>query len=492
MKLNRLSLQKKFLLTFLSSTVIILVVNIFLFININNVINRIDKVYSSNMALNELSEALDDVQKYMDEFLNTKSNYSLEDYYRAVSDFRRLIDELNQNVTSDSMLLKEKIIHNLSDTYLKYTDETVSAKRGRIIEKYKVSYEESLKLYSYISTYIYTLNSERFTENSYNYGLLLQSFRTLEIISIIVLFALFFANTMISYFITKSITEPLIELAKTADEVASGNFDVKPVKVETADEIGIVAGAFNQMVERLKGYVDRIRENIERENEMKKHELLMEANLKDAKLKYLQAQINPHFLFNTLNAGAQLAMLEDADKTYDFIQNMAAFFRYNVKKDNESTTLGDEVRLVDNYIYILNVRFSGDIHFKKDIDERFLSINVPSMIIQPLVENAVNYGVRNISWESEIILSIKEDGDRVKISVKDNGIGMTQERIAQVLSGNAKTEDVDDSNGVGLNNVINRLSLMLHSENVIDIVSEGQDKGTEVILYIPIIEESEE
>lgn len=92
---------------------------------------------------------------------------------------------------------------------------------------------------------------------------------------------------------------------------------------------------------------------------MKEKELLMETHLKDAQLKYLQAQINPHFLFNSLNAGAQLAMMESADRTYDYIQNMAAFFRYNIKKDHDEVTLEEEIRLVDNYIYILNVRFSG-------------------------------------------------------------------------------------------------------------------------------------
>lgn len=95
----------------------------------------------------------------------------------------------------------------------------------------------------------------------------------------------------------------------------------------------------------------------------------MEAHLKDAKLKYLQAQINPHFLFNTLNAGAQLAMMEGADKTYQYVQNVADFFRYNVKRDDEPVTLSNEIELVDNYIYILNVRFSGEIKYRKNIDE---------------------------------------------------------------------------------------------------------------------------
>ena len=133
---------------------------------------------------------------------------------------------------------------------------------------------------------------------------------------------------------------------------------------------------------------------MEIQQSLKEKELMMEAHLKDAQLKYLQAQINPHFLFNTLNAGAQLAMMEGADRTYDYVQNVAEFFRYNVKKGNETVTVREEIELVDNYIYILNVRFSGEIHYEKKIEESLLSIQMPGMILQPVVENCVNHGIR--------------------------------------------------------------------------------------------------
>ena len=100
---------------------------------------------------------------------------------------------------------------------------------------------------------------------------------------------------------------------------------------------------------------------------MKERELLMETHLKDAQLKYLRAQINPHFLFNSLNAGAQLALMEDAEKTSIFIEKMADFFRYNVRKTEETATLEEELEAVDSYVYILNVRFAGEIHYEKEV-----------------------------------------------------------------------------------------------------------------------------
>jgi sensor histidine kinase YesM len=219
----------------------------------------------------------------------------------------------------------------------------------------------------------------------------------------------------------------------------------------------------------------------------------MTNHLKDAQLKYLQAQINPHFLFNTLNAGAQLAMMEGADKTCLFIENMADFFRSNMKSFDQDSTIRDEIKLVDSYIYILNVRFSGGIHFYKDVDESLLEVRVPSMILQPVVENAVNYGIRDIEYEGKIFLSVYQTEEQIEITIEDNGAGMNQSTIDRVM--NTKLEDsaalkerniTKDSNGIGLGNVINRLRLYYDMEDVFIIESEGRNKGTKVTICIPL------
>ena len=164
---------------------------------------------------------------------------------------------------------------------------------------------------------------------------------------------------------------------------------------------------------------------------------------------------------------------------------MADFFRYNVKKVSESSTLREELDVVDNYIYILNVRFAGDIHFNKSVDERVLDQKMPSMLLQPIVENAVNHGIRNVEWEGKIHLEVKKDGDYVRIRVADNGRGMTMERIAEVLEGKIK-EKQKNSSGVAMTNVIHRLELYYERKDLLSIHSEGLNKGTEVIVLLPI------
>lgn len=426
-KREPLSVQVKLTIFFFVTSVIVILVNIIMFININNAIDSVNRVYYTNFLINEAKDALDTVQRSMNEYLNTKSTYSIEKYFEAEQTYKDRLAELQSlNSGGDLGVIQSNII-NLSDTYLRYTSRTIQAKRGRVVEKYRQSYDTAEEIYGFINSYIYSLNNERFRQNTRNYTGLMDSFRSLEYITILVLVIMSIFNILVTGLYTKNIMDPVRE-----------------------------------------------------------RQIMMETHLKDAELKYLQAQINPHFLFNTLNAGAQLAMLESADRTYDYIQNMAAFFRYRIKGADGDTTLAQEIGLVDNYIYILNVRFSGEIRFEKDIDETCTKVIVPGMILQPVVENAVNYGVRNIDREKLIKLSVKRSGGRIEVIVYDNGAGMTSQRIEEVMAGTAGEEQImKDSNGVGLLNVISRMRLYYGKDEVLKIESDGKDKGTRVTLFIP-------
>ena len=132
--------------------------------------------------------------------------------------------------------------------------------------------------------------------------------------------------------------------------------------------------------------------------------------------------------------------MEGADRTYDYVQKVAQFYRYNMKKSQETVTIGAEIEMVDSYIYILNVRFAGDIHYEKKVDESLLSVEMPGMILQPIVENCVNHGIREMGDKGKILLSVYAVEDAVCIGIKDNGIGMSQETIDKVMSGTYRDE----------------------------------------------------
>ncbi len=484
---THLSIRVRLLMTFALTAMLMFVVNILLYSGINRSMRRLDAVYATNASLNELSGCLEDIQEDVFEYLNTKSSDSLEDYYRHVQDLQDMVGQLNADNIDSEMKLLEKDIRNMTDTYLGLAEETVQAKRGRNTERYNSMYSAAEQNYEYIQSAVYRLNDMQFRSNSDNYRIMMDSLSYMEIISSAIVVAAAVINLLVLLLLIRTITEPLSMLARSANEVAAGNFDIALADTGKRDEVGVVTHAFVKMVRSIREYIDKTKESMEKERKMKERELLMETHLKDAQLKYLQAQIHPHFLFNSLNAGAQLAMLEDAEKTSIFIERMADFFRYNVYKIEETATLAEELEAVDNYVYILNVRFAGDIHYETDIAPGFGEVRLPSMILQPIVENAVNHGIRNIEREGYIWLTVRPEDDRLRISVRDNGQGMSRKRIEEVLSGRARASDSGhDSTGIGLDNVMNRLELFFGEKDLFEIESAGENLGVEVRLTVPL------
>ena len=481
------SLQTKIISVCVFANFLIFVVNIFLLLGINSMANDMDMVYQDNRSLNELTLALDEVQDSMTTYLSSKTSDSLENYYISAGKFQSLTADLDDKVTDLSYNRMERNIKYMSQNYLEEVEQTIEAKRGRNVEKYRNYYERSTLLYSNIKAYLTSLNLELFVSNSDSFNTLLQDFKLFETVAVAVMTIVMIGNVFIVTSFVKTIILPLKKLSDCADEVADGNFDINLPRIHYNDEVGIVIGAFNKMVVSIKDYIEKLRESLEKEKNMQERELSMEAHLKDAQLKYLKAQINPHFLFNTLNAGAQLAMMEGADRTYEYVQTVADFFRYNVKNRQDTVALREEVTLVDNYIQILNVRFSGDIGYDKQVDERLLDYQMPSMILQPIVENAVNHGIREMAGEGRILLKVYREDDNLCISIMDNGKGMTKETIDEILSGTRNPEKIRyDNNGIGMDNVISRLRLFAGREDVIRIISEGPDKGCEICIRLPL------
>ena len=295
-----------------------------------------------------------------------------------------------------------------------------------------------------------------------------------EIMRITFIGALFIlaAAVLLSLMLSRVLSSPIHDLivAMQSFEKSGEGFSYEPVT--GVREVENLSASFDHMVKKIQKLMATVRSE--------------EVNLRKTELKALQAQINPHFLFNTLNAGMQLAMIEDADKTALFIENMAEFFRYNLSRINEDATLADEIQLVDHYIYILNVRFAGDIHYKKEIEPGLENVLVPSMILQPLVENAVQYGIRGVEWEGWVTLRIWQETGTVYIEVADNGRGMSRELIERVLQGeNVKNRKNSKSNGIGIYNVLERLQMYYTTEDVLEIKSDGEGKGTQFMLKIP-------
>ncbi|MCR5715285.1 MAG: histidine kinase [Lachnospiraceae bacterium] len=475
---------KKLIVVMIITAVALLFCNITLYTQINSMIRRINAVYSSNVNLSELSDSLEDVQTSMYRYLEIRDYSALMQYYLAAEEYRDLYEQLSSSVTNSPTQILEKNIRSMSNVFLQHADAAITAKRGMNVDEYTAEYNTSMRLYQFIVNDLSDLNEQLFQNNAASYRTLQQAMQFTEISSMVLLVIVILLTTVLVVQMTNNIVAPLTSLAHTAEAVGEGNLELQVMQTEGNDEIGILTRTFNGMVTSLNSYVIRVRESAEKEQEMMERELKMQAHLKEAQLRFLQAQINPHFLFNSLNAGVQLAEMEDDEKTAVFLEHMADFFRYNVKKGNSDTTLKEEVTSVENYIYILNVRFSGEIAFETQIDEEALRFRMPSMILQPIVENAVNHGIRDMAGGGRILLKIRYTPGEITVRIEDNGKGMSREQIEAIYASSLVRKE-KDSTGIGLDNVISRLSLYYDREDILEIISDGEDTGTSVVLHLP-------
>ncbi len=265
---------------------------------------------------------------------------------------------------------------------------------------------------------------------------------------------------------SKQITEPLEQIAKHSTKVASGDFDLPPIKADTGDEIEDIAIAFNTMTKNIKRLFNQLKEK-----------LTLEKKLKEAELNKLQAQINPHFLYNTLNSISQVAILEDADQTGSLITRVADLFRYNLKHSSQTVRLEKELNNLKLYIEIMEIRFGDNIEFNITVSEDLMDKRIPSLTIQPLVENSFLHGLKGIEREGEINIEISKIEKGLLIIVEDNGRGIDEDTLEKI-----KYEQAEKMSG--LQNIYDRLRLYYGRKDLFSIESRPE-QGTKVELLIP-------
>lgn len=482
-------IRKKLIIYYLITIILLGITSTFSYYNAKLMLTKFKDIFVDYIYLNNLNHEVTLLTTEVEKYLTSKSSDALLNYYTYYNRLQEKSLKISRDPSFqlDDLMLKD--IGYMIDHLLEETDSAIMAKRGRISSEYIAHFKRSNEISEYIKFYINDLLNMKLQNGSSKYQMLTKNMSFISYINLLLIIASLIINIFLAVFFTYRLTKPIIELSHSAERISKGDFDIEPVKIETNDEINVLVKAFNKMVVNIKSYIDDIKGQAEMENRLKEQEmqnLKMKSLLKDAELKSLQSQINPHFLFNTLNAAAQLAMLEGADKSSQFIGNVAELFRYNLRKLDQPVTLRDEIDNVKNYMYILQTRFGDKISFDIDIDETILEAKIPCTIIQPIVENAFIHGLEDIERSGEIHLTAKPEGDKILIEVQDNGKGMNETEIKAVFSEHHDSVKAHVS-GIGLKNVIDRLRLffnMADTEEVIKIQS-AVDEGTKVTLMIP-------
>lgn len=280
---------------------------------------------------------------------------------------------------------------------------------------------------------------------------------------------------LLSFVFTRRLTRPLSQLSEVIVEVGAGNFD-RRAPADTNDEIGRLGATFNEMVDHIQGLVLRI------EEEEKTKRLL--------ELRLLYSQIKPHFLYNTLDTIRSMAVMANARDISDILKALGEFFRISLSNGQEWITSAQEKKHLESYLYIQKIRFKK-LNYRISFDPEIELCQVPTMLLQPLVENAIHHGIRGMQGEGwcEILGYIEETGEQCNLCfiVRDNGKGMSEEQQRLIWS----NDDGDELYSFGLKNIQDRIQLRFGESYGISLSSEP-GSGVEVKVRLPLILKAKE
>lgn len=279
---------------------------------------------------------------------------------------------------------------------------------------------------------------------------------------------------ILSLLISSSISVPLSNLIYSMDKVKKGNLDVS-VSDWAGDEVGEVARNYNTMLKDLKQMISEVRE--------------MEKQKRIAEFKSLQAQINPHFLSNTLNTIRGMAVRQKADNIANIITSLIELLRVCIGEGDEFIFIHEELDYLKAYINIQQYKHYNefDVHF--EINEEILYSKIPRLLCQPIVENAIIHGIGPSNKQGVIVIKGYKMEDKIKIVVTDNGVGINKEKLEKLLN-NDNNQRNPHFTGVGMKNVEDRIKMIFGDEYGIHIESVP-DFFTNVEITIPAYLEDE-
>lgn len=474
-----------------------LLVYFFIFYSTISVNARTGQMFELNKELSQLEMTLRSSNESLGKYLDTKDSDAFISYLDERTDMEAFIEKYDQGLSYDQTQLKLTNISQMLKAYLEEAEEAIEFKRGRFTSDYIQSLERIQDLTAYIVKNIEDVNLSEVEVNLANYNNLTASIQKLTMTFLLVSGILIVMSIVFIYEFTDIIIHPIEKLSKQSKEIAKGNYGAVAEGEMYFDEAVVLQSSFSDMARSIKSYIEDIQDKATTENKLRISEiknLRMENILKEAELKALQSQINPHFLYNTLNAGVGLAELEDAEKTSDYLDHLAKLFRYNLKGLENIVTLRDEVGNIENYYQLMKVRFYKGIEFIFDIDESLLDIQVPPLILQPLVENAFVHGFRDKGMDRIVAIKAVREKGCARIEVVDNGRGIAKQRLEKIRNRSSlkvdrliesHEEEHGHTTGLGVDNVKSRLELFYDSADVFEIDSK-EGEWTKVTIRIPI------
>ena len=451
---------------------------------VSDLLRTSSSLFQCNQNLSDFYTTADAMDYSAREYIYspTEDNYAqYKEYDQAARD---CLGQCRTNVDKDT---GEKLLRleSMLNYYAEPLEQYIQGEKGQYETYTLLQYRG--KLISATSTKYYEYLAESMSQQTQR---MQAQWSQKRIIIIAVSAILVLMGLLLGGYYKNSIYEPIQIMVNNTVKIKNENYDLESPQA-SASELIMLEKAFSGMAVRIKEDMETLREKSRLEQELLKREnenLFMKNLMTETELHNLQSQINPHFLFNTMNMISKCAYLHNDIQTSELMDKLSAFLRYALDKADKVSTLREEIESIENYIYIQQKRFGSRVRFMVDIPENIPNISMPAIIIQPLIENAIIHGVGNMTEKAEIVVSASVEEDLLAIHVEDNGAGMNAEQLEE-LQVNLHRVFLDttvsqNKLSIGLANVYKRLKLY-YGECLQFSVESEEDCGTIITIGIP-------
>lgn len=458
---------------------------------------RYHSILESGQYISRYKNTLEDTHSSLRQIIYQGRSKEAVDYEQSRLQLYQRGVSLRQNISYAELWRDTTDLEHMTYTYLEESGRAYRLASSGYGDAAAPIFVECVHLYELVLQAINDCN-EKLIDLNEQAQQTAQNFTHFVFVTEILLSALIMVICFLSIlkFVDQTV-EPLETFTKSVGSAAieEGELELLATAETGLVEVNQLQVACNRFMKRINRQFRQVKKTMALERQLLEEEakgLRVQNMLKISELKVLQSQINPHFLFNTLNMIASNAYLEGADQTVEMIGLLGSYLRYNLDNANKTVSIQDEIENVRDYLEIQKKRLGDRLDYAIQMDAQCACAQLPCLILQPLVENSISHGLQDRLTGGCIWVSALSSGDRVQISVRDNGAGIPAEELTRLNQ--LQTESVwknEERNRIGVRNVIARLQLLFDGDVRVRVTSVPNEK-TEFLLDVPMIVEEAE
>ncbi|MBK9050581.1 MAG: sensor histidine kinase [Chloroflexi bacterium] len=473
-----LSIRAKILAALCIVILLMGITNVISMLQVLNYSRQYDAIITNITTANSIGSSIkQDIDTEMWKIVSGKVKFSDGNQYEILDTVNTKVGWMMENTDSQRARVKLDLILRTSQSLREYVDQMGDQITHNSTATENEALLENIHFASSVMEEVvqnYVLYEVQRTESQYQ--VMKEGFMRWQSFSVVLIFSAVGFSVVAAWSLSKSIYTPIKKLHDVTTTITKNDLQALMTS-DNVDEITELGMSFNIMIGKIKELLDaKIKE---------------QENLKKAELRALQAQINPHFLYNTLDTIIWMAESKKTDRIVEMVTALSNFFRISLSKGMDWITIGEEVERINSYLTIQKMRYHDILDFKIEVDESISENTILKLMLQPLVENALYHGIKNKRQGGTITIRIRrKGGDEVLIEVEDDGIGFTPEKLVQLQA--ELEDDAGDmklESGFGIGNVNKRIRLYYGKPYGVSVQSE-YSTGTLVTLVIPAKMES--